>query len=232
MLECLCPTVSFAVWIRRTSCCWSVWTVWVWATSHGRMLGALRSSLRMDIAQDLGTTGTTSRNGSKQSGFLRERCLVVCLVCITLYYCVFTHFQTLDLALSPRHSHPVPTKLPYRVTRMATRRDPEYNQMSCVLRTATWLQVMTNDWSNTAGPLLQPGSLSNAKRTTRVRRFLFLCSDVGRESSSNSTQIPESHERPSLGLSGQRVEVRVTGLFFAIPRCLYGFNLFCSPSCR
>ena len=203
-------TLRMLNWIRRT--CWSVSD---WATSHGCMLGTLRSSLRMDIAQDLGTTGTTSRNESKQSGFLRERCLVVCLVCITLYYCVFTHFQTLDLALSPRHSHPVPTKLPCRAT-MATRRDARYNQTSrdtCV----TTRSLVINDWSNTSGPILQRGSLNTTKRTRRVRQFLFLCSDVGRESSSSSTQIAESHGRSTIGLSGQHVEVRVTGLFFAIP---------------
>ena len=76
---------------------------------------------------------------------------------------------------------------------------------------------MTNDWSNTSGPFLQRETLNTTKRTRRVRQFLLLCSDVGRESFWNSTQIAESHGTPSLGQSGQHVEVRATGLFLAIP---------------
>jgi hypothetical protein len=86
---------------------------------------------------------------------------------------------------------------------MATQRDVEYNQMflnACV----RWL--VTYDCSN-SDPLLQPRSLGVAKRRTRVRQFLLLCSDIRQEPSWNSTQIADSHGRLSLELSEQRVEV-------------------------
>jgi hypothetical protein len=66
-----------------------------------------------------------------------------------------------------------------------------------------------NDCSN-SDPLLQPRSLGNAKRRTRVRLSLPFCSDTRQELSWNSTQIAEDseHGRISLGLSEQRVQVK------------------------
>ena len=146
----------------------------------------------------------------------------MCLVCAscasrghTVLLCFFPLAHPRAVTLSPQHSHPVPTKLPCRAT-MATRRDARYNQTSrdtCV----TTRSPVINDWSNTSGPILQRGSLNTTKRTRRVRQFLFLCSGLGRESSSSSTQIAESHGGPSPGQSGEHVEVRVTGLFLPIP---------------
>jgi hypothetical protein len=58
-----------------------------------------------------------------------------------------------------------------------------------------------NDCSN-SDPLLQPRSFGTAKRGTRVRRSLLLCTDFGQELSCNSIQTAESHR-----LSEQRIEV-------------------------
>ena len=70
----------------------------------------------------------------------------VCLVCQSMpYYCIF--FPLADprpVTLSPQHSHPVPTNLPFRASKMATPRDAVYNQISlntCVLLDGLW--VMT-----------------------------------------------------------------------------------------
>jgi hypothetical protein len=60
-----------------------------------------------------------------------------------------------------------------------------------------------------------PGSsASQSARRGYVNPF-FCVSDIGRESSWNSTQIAEDHRKP-LGLSEQRIEVRVTGSFLTI----------------
>jgi hypothetical protein len=75
---------------------------------------------------------------------------------------------------------------------------------------------VTNDFSN-RDPLLQ-SSLGIAKRWTKVRQSLLLCSDIGQEPSWNSTQIAESHGR----LSEQRVEVsQVTGSASSVPSTVY-----------
>ena len=146
-------------------------------------------------------------------------CLVLCLVCQRIpHHCVFSHSQTLDPLLrtpSPQHSHPVPTNLRFTASKMATPRDAEYNQIS--LNTC----VLLDDLSVVTGIITPPITPAQVPRQRKAHdegtSIPFSCSDVGRESSSNSTQIAESHGRPSLGPSGQPVEVRVTGLFFAIP---------------
>ena len=68
---------------------------------------------------------------------------------------------------------------------------------------------MTCDYDcSNSDPLLQLTGrfLGIAKRRTRVRPSLHLCSDIGQGPSSNSVQITESRERISED-SKQRVEV-------------------------
>ena len=99
---------------------------------------------------------------------------------------------------------------------MATQRGVEYNQMfpnACVLLLMAARDCSDSDLSFQPS---EPKSLGIAQRTTRVRQSLLLCSDIGREPSWNSTQIAESHGRPSIGLSEQRVMVEVTGLYSTI----------------
>jgi hypothetical protein len=71
-------------------------------------------------------------------------------------------------------------------------------------------------YKSKSDPLIQPGI---AKRRTRVRPHLLLCSDIGREPSWSSTQMSqiadsESHAGLSLELSERRVEV--TGSYLLI----------------
>ena len=145
-------------------------------------------------------------------------CLVLCLVCQSMPY--NSGFLPLahprPVTPSPQHSHPVPTNLPFTASKMASPRDGEYNQISlntCVLL-LDGLCVVTG----LIPPPITPAQVPRQRKAHDEGTSIpFSCSDVGRESSSNSTQIAESHGRPSLGPSGQPVEVRVTGLFFAIP---------------
>jgi hypothetical protein len=140
----------------------------------------------------------------------------LCLVCIL---CFYPHPRA--ITLFPQHSPPVRTKL--TATRMATQRDAENNPEYVGTR------PVTDDRSN-SGPLLQPRTPGTSKRTTRVCQSFFLFSDVGRESSWNSTQIAESHGRPSLCPSKQCVEVRVTGSFSTIPMPPWFLNILPSQS--